>query len=191
MELPIIALLLAGFLVILGFVCLYADFLWWLVTGRQPLSAVRCWSDKLMIFVLPFMLILDYSSYWPNSWDWTEFLPLGQMAYALLGFVCIAAYFYSVLRTRLGPALLEITINYLLFIAILLTGLMGIHENAWPTWIFCTIPLLMLLILTLADNYRLAREGLREIAPPVEIVPPVGIAPPADTEPPYAPPGPA
>jgi hypothetical protein len=39
-----------------------------------------------------------------------------------------------------------------------------IEENDCMSWIFCTIPLDILGIMVLADNYRLAREGARDPA---------------------------
>jgi|GEM_PF-6587966 len=151
-QLSLIGLLLLAFICFAGAVLLYFDFFSWIVTGERRFARARRISDKVGVIVAILLLACN----WPNSPAWPA------CSYLLVvGF--IVSFFYSTIRKELGPALLEIVVNYLLMIAIPVNTMVGIEEHDCMSWIFCTIPLDILGIMALADNYRLARRGAREL----------------------------
>ncbi|HET6253492.1 MAG TPA: hypothetical protein VFE32_05440 [Puia sp.] len=164
-EAVVFILLLAGVALSLGIVFLYVDFVCWILFGERHFDGVRIFTDKVLIVLAVFALAYDYRGS-ADAWGLPLFTPSHQPYFGLLTLCCIIAYFYSAVRSNLGPALLEITVNSLLFIAILLNTLTGVNENHGLSWVFCTIPIFMVLIMTLANNYRLALDGLRNRPPP-------------------------
>jgi hypothetical protein len=126
----------AGVTLFFGIVWLYVDFSTWIVSGERNFDR-----------------------------DWPMPLPLDGLSIYLLNFACVTAYLYSTMRKKLGPALLEILVNLLLPVAVLIITLIGMAENDWLCWVCCIIPLYMLAIMTLAANYRLARDGIRDGLP--------------------------
>ncbi len=146
-EMFVIALLLLAIICFAGVALLYFDFVFWIVAGKQEFTWARRISDKVGIVVAVFFLFCDYRDSPPAYFYW-------------LALSCLLSYFYCSIREKLGPALPEIIVNYLLMIAVPGNALIGIKEHNSIIWIFCTIPIEMLLIMTIADNNRLARQGV-------------------------------
>jgi peptidoglycan/LPS O-acetylase OafA/YrhL len=149
----------------LGIVWLYVDFLTWIVSGERNFERFRRVSDKLLIFFAIGVLAVDYPYRNERCPEWPVFVPDDRISLCLLVPGCIIAYWYSTIRRKLGPALLEIVVNCLLLIAIVINTVIGIQEIHSLSLVACTIPLYMLVIMTLADNYRLARDGSRDGSP--------------------------
>jgi hypothetical protein len=150
-EFFLIALLLLVFICFAGVVLLYFDFVSWIVSGVRHFARARRISDKVGVVVAVLLPACNR----PNSPAWPS------CSYLLVvGF--LVSFFYSTIRKELGPTLLEIVVNYLLMIAIPVNTMVGIEENDCMSWIFCTIPLDMLGVMALVDNYQLARRGERE-----------------------------
>jgi hypothetical protein len=165
-EILVFLLLMIGFIYLLGIGCLYADFISWITAGRRHFDDVRKTSDKLVGIAGIFVLAYDFPNSYGCGWDWPVLAPSCGVPLYLLTIACMIAYLYSTIRKRLGPALPEIIVNFLLLIAVPVNILVGIQQKDVWSWVFCTIPLLMLTIMTLAGNYRLALEGVRNASSP-------------------------
>ncbi len=154
-----LVLIFAVCLLFIGLGCLYADFIFWIATGKEEFYQIRKISDKLVTVCAVFVLAFDF----PDDKDWRVgspvFAPPDQPVLLIVVLACFAAYVYSTSRKKLGPAILEVAVNFLLLIALILNVATGIQEDYSLSWVGCTIPLCILLVMTLARNYRIARNS--------------------------------
>ncbi len=161
MDILLCGLVLAAIVFFLGLMCLYIDFLTWIVSGERNFDKPRRISDQLLIVAAVLGIAYCYPDSKNSARDWPVSLPADWLSVFLLVLGCLPAYLYSTIRTRLGPALLEMAVNFLLFIALLSTTMTGLQVGDPRCWIICIVPLYMMLIMALAGNYRRAREGMR------------------------------
>jgi hypothetical protein len=90
------------------------------------------------------------------------FSPAHGLSIIFLVGLCLIAYFYSSYRRSLAPPIIEILINCLLIIGIVLNVFVSIQIGEWLIWLIGNVPVIMLFILMLINNHRLALASMED-----------------------------
>src|SRR5579863_9213658 len=154
--------IVGGFIFLAGILCVYIDFVCWMVSGERYFARFQRIVDKLLIGLVVIGLTIDSQASNDCCGDWSMLAPAHRLSLYALVLACVVAYIYSTIRKRLAPPLAEVVVNCLLLVAIPLIILIAIQGGYWQIWILCAIPLCMLAIMTLADNHQLALASIGE-----------------------------
>src|SRR3954453_14297116 len=108
------------------------DFFAFLFSGRQVVNKLLFrFTEVGSMLILPLL----YGNFGKvnecccDDLDTAVFSPHHQLTIGILIILCLAAYFYSSLRTKLTTPVLEILVNTLLLTGIVLNVFIAIHTN--------------------------------------------------------------
>jgi len=115
-------------------------------------------AEFFTVIVFPLLFINTYDSgHENNCCDQDVFFSVQhRFTIYLLMFFSGASYFYSSLRAGVAPPLVEIIINCFLVIGIALNILISLHHNEFIFFLAVNLPMILLLILMLLKNQRMA-----------------------------------
>ncbi len=146
------ALLLLYFI---GFLAVPADFILFLIKGkRDAVLASPVWAFGHLLFSIGMLWFADLMATNNCCGDWSLLAPKHRLSVYALIFLCAAAYFYSALRSKTAPPLMEILVNCLLIAGLGLNIVVSIQDEEHVGWIIL-IPHNLLLIMMLAQNHLL------------------------------------
>ncbi|HVW58907.1 MAG TPA: hypothetical protein VHC48_02690, partial [Puia sp.] len=126
-------------LYVLAVLAVVGDFLYFLVKGRRN-TTLSSPGWALVLFPLAVLLLILGDSMTTNDCcgGWSILSPQHSLSVYVLISLCIVAYFYCVLRSRLAPPLLEVVVNCLLLTGVVLSLVFGIQDINGFSWVILT-----------------------------------------------------
>jgi hypothetical protein len=155
------------FVLFLFFCCpilVLIHFIYGLFTNKEPLNtAVLRSAEIFTVIVFPWLFLATSDDGYKNDCcnDNVFFSPSHRLTIYVLIILSVAAYFYSVFRKKLAPPLLEVIANCFLIVGILLNIAVGMQENDLSSFALFNLPIVLLFLLRLVKNQRLAVEHLK------------------------------
>ena len=141
------------------------EFMYYLILGELHSAWYRR-GLQVLTMVAPVCLLLSQVGEPSDCCHPALLSPDHRLSIIVLVFLCLVAFFYSSLRGRLAPPLLEVIVNCLLVAGLVTDIAVGIQagaeEDGWLNWVFGTLPVAFHFILVMADNHRLAMESLEQ-----------------------------
>ena len=90
------------------------------------------------------------------------FSPAHRLRLYILILLCMAAYFFSLIRRTVAPPLMEVMVNCLLIIGIALNVLLILHIKESWLWALGNIPIILLFIMALLRNHAIFLDSVPE-----------------------------
>jgi hypothetical protein len=141
----------------------FIDFLLFLAEGRRFIrNGFLGFMEILLLILFPIVFLLGFDYHLKNDCcrGGALFSPAHRLTIYVFIAICLLAYFYSGIRSKIGPPLVEIFVNATLLLAIVLNVFISIHVDESIFWIFGNVPIIILFIYRLVDNHRMLMEGL-------------------------------
>jgi hypothetical protein len=156
----LIILLICSPAILVGF-----DFLFMLFTGER-FFVNRYKILEILVMAIACTFLLSTLSDGNQCCDGSGiFSPAHSLSVIVLVSLCLLAYFYSSYRNLLAPPVIEVLINCLLLTGIVFNVFVSIQINDWSFWLVGNVPVIMLFILMLVKNHRLALVALEDPVP--------------------------
>lgn len=131
-----------------------------ILTNKKLWSAIQLWT--IVIIPALFLAVMDLSNVNDCCSDSAVFAPGHRAGIYTLIIVSVIAFVISVFRKDLFPPVAEVLLNSLLILGLILNVIFCWHftttDEGYLWWIFGNIPVILLLIMSLAENQKRLRE---------------------------------
>jgi hypothetical protein len=163
------ALLLPFFLlIIILFIFVVYNFLYFLINGKIKtrkilFRAIELWA--LVIVPIYFLSLSDFGQENDCCSDSALFSPGHRIGIYCLITAYTISYIISMFRKEVFPPIAELFVNAFLILGVIINVILCIHINGeelgFLFWFFGNIPIVMLLLIRLAENQKLLKQHIQ------------------------------